>query len=407
MTAYAKSILNLLMDKFEKSKAFLGQGRVNRPVVCKIAQLYPAYADDANYEVFAVVNEAVAQLEEQGLVTVKRRPGTPVVEQVTLVMEEVLAAYRFLDRQPKKERNQEIRCLLEQYSQANDLLKNFCQDQLTRLEHNQEVRYASDLATFEQILKVLAHILNVEEETSRRDFSVRILGDSKAFEKIESKVVNILDAYGNFPEKESILTELGVVRNPGYVYCKGPAILTLCGQKLDLGKLHGGLGIPSSGLKDIGQIDVQAGRIVTIENLTTFHAFQEPDSFAIYLGGYHNRDRREFILRVFANNRDKAYCHFGDIDAGGFLIWRHLCTQTGISFQPIHMGVETLVRFQHLTRPLTEHDRTRLQALRDGSISSVIDYMLAHNCKLEQEALDGEEVRKMLSSSETVSGSLF
>lgn len=389
MIDYAKDILNRLVDKFERSKAFLGRNQINRPPMCKITQQYPEYADDSNYEVFADINQAVAQLEEQGFITVKRRSGTHVVEKVSLVVQTIPVAYEFLNRQPKNQRNQEIGRLLHKYGQTNKVLTAFCQEQLARLEQNKEVSYAADLSTFEQILKVMAHIFEVEEETYRRDFSVRVLGDSKAFEKIESKVVNLLYTYGDFAEKDTILAELNVVRNPGHVYCKGDAILTLCGgQTLDLAKLHGDFGISSDSLRDVERVDVRANRVVTIENLTTFHSFHEPDSFAIYLGGYHNQHRREFILRVFEHNKDKNYYHYGDIDAGGFLIWQHLCDKTGIPFQPLHMDIESLERCRDYTKPLTQHDRTRLQTLHNPQIIEVIDYMLEHNCKLEQEALD-------------------
>ena len=388
MIDYAKDILSLLMDKFEKSKAFLGQSQINRPPACKIAQQYPDYADDANFEIFARINEGVSQLEALSLIVVKRRPGTEVVERVTLCTQALSKAYAFLGRQPKTQRNLEIRQLLQKYSNANDVLQAFSQDQLLRLDENKEVSYASDLQTFEQILMVVANIFDIEEETYRRDFSMRVLGDSKSFEKIESKVVNLLYTYGDFPEKDTILTELNIVRNPGHVYCKGDATLTLCGQMIDMSKLHGDLGISSGALRDIEQVNVRASRIVTIENLTTFHAFREPDSFAIYLGGYHNRHRREFILRVFACNKEKSYYHYGDIDAGGFLIWQHLCQKTGIPFQPLHMDVKTLQQYYDHTKPLTENDRTRLQNIHCPTIAAVVTYMLEHNCKLEQEALD-------------------
>ena len=61
MIDYAKDILNRLVDKFERSKAFLGQNQINRPPMCKIAQQYPEYTDDSNYEVFADINQAIAQ----------------------------------------------------------------------------------------------------------------------------------------------------------------------------------------------------------------------------------------------------------------------------------------------------------------------------------------------------------
>ena len=63
-------------------------------------------------------------------------------------------------------------------------------------------------------------VYNVQQETFERDFSVRVFGDSKAFGNIKGTIVSILNEYGDFPEKESILEDLNIVRNPGHVYLR-------------------------------------------------------------------------------------------------------------------------------------------------------------------------------------------
>ena len=81
--------------------------------------------------------------------------------------------------------------------------------------------------------------------------------------------------------------------------------------------------------------------------------------------------------------------HFGDIDAGGFYILEHLKTKTGIPFQPYRMNAETLKKYKKQAVPLTEHDRKRLQKLRQNPVySETIRYMLENNIKLEQEHIN-------------------
>ena len=52
------------------------------------------------------------------------------------------------------------------------------------------------------------------------------------------------------------------------------------------------------------------------------------------------------------------------------------------------MDVNTLQAYSEYAKPLTENDRKRLEKLRDGEFGDAVAYMLEHNCKLEQEALD-------------------
>ena len=78
--------------------------------------------------------------------------------------------------------------------------------------------------------------------------------------------------------------------------------------------------------------------VVTIENLTTFNAFKCENSFAIYLGGYHNTSRRNFIKKVYEQNPDKQYLHFGDIDAGGFYEGKTIVPCLGMAFTAFDGG---------------------------------------------------------------------
>ena len=132
--------------------------------------------------------------------------------------------------------------------------------------------------------------------------------------------------------------------------------------------------------------------VITIENLTTFNAFNCENSFAIYLGGYHNTSRRNFIKKVYEQNPDKQYLHFGDINAGGFYILQHLRNKTGIAFVPYCMDVKTLKANLQYTKKLTENDKERLSALAETEFGETVEFMLEYNCKLEQEAMDLMEI---------------
>ena len=171
-----------------------------------------------------------------------------------------------------------------------------------------------------------------------------------------------------------------------FTFC-GEGDITISGQNLDIGKLKGDIGLSSKILDDIEDIHVSASKVVTIENLTTFHSYTDEDAFVIYLGGYHNSIRRKMIRMLYENNPDIMYYHCGDIDAGGFYILLDLRKKTGIPFEALKMDVPTIIKYKNYTRKLTENDRTRLLNLKDSEFSEVIAYMLENNCKLEQEAL--------------------
>ncbi len=388
MKNYEKMILDCLVDKYENSKSFIGANKVNQNFSVKIADLFPLYDDEAEFELYLAINSAIKELTSKNYISAKILKNG-VVKSVRLNTAQLENIYIFLKRTPKSDVNSQLSALLESYCSKNEILCSYCTEQLERLSHNKSInKFDGDMESYENILKVLSQITTIEHETYRRDFSVRVLGDSKAFEKISSKVVKILFKYGDFPNEDTVLEELNIIKNPGHIYFKGCGIISLNGQEIDLKKISGDIAISTAALKDITKIRVTGDRLITIENLTTYNFFNENNCMAIYLGGYHNSAKRDFIKKLYSQNTDITYYHYGDIDAGGFQILLHLRKKTGINFIPYKMDLNTLTNNIQFSKPLTPNDRKRLTALLDTEFESTIAYMLENNCKLEQEALD-------------------
>lgn len=388
MKKYKEAILSQLIDKYERSKSFIGKNEVNQSFSIDLVKAFPEYGDDAKYNEIQAIDHAVTELSDEGWVRIRRRKNG-LISAVTLEMSALQECYTFLKRKPKKNINEELSGLLMHYRDENEITRKFCSNQLERLSRNKRAEYfVGDIEEYELLLKALSNILSVDQETYERDFSVRTYGDSKIFEKIRSTIVSVLYEYGEFSDRETVLEDLNIVKNPGHVYFKGPGIISISGQRIDLNKIHGDLAVSSKTLKDIDHIIVTGNKILTIENLTTFNVYIPDDEFVIYLGGYHNAVRREFIVRLHQWNPDLPYYHYGDIDAGGFYILQHLKRKTGVKFIPFRMNIETLKSNMARTKKLTENDKRRLNNLLGSEYDDVVKFMLENNCKLEQENLD-------------------
>ncbi len=393
ISKYEGIIINKLLDKYEKSKSFTGQNKVNQKFLVKISSLFPKYADHSNFEVFHGVNESVDILVRKQFVKAKASSAN-VYKDAMLNLDNLEQVYEYVGRIPKKDVNSTLLMLLEKYKGKNVILKRYCETQCDRILSNKPIQFFNDdLVELENIMIAVDELLKVDTETFFRDFSVRIFKDSKTFDSISSKVINLLNEYGDFAEKEHILGNLNIIKNPTYVNFKGAGSLSLNRQNLDLSKLSGDIAISSAMLSDIDKIKVTGKAVITIENLTSFHTFKDKDMFVIYLGGYHNTVRREFIKKIYQQNPDILFYHFGDIDAGGFYILEHLRYQTGVDFQPYKMDLKTLKEYMKYAKKLTENDRDRLLKLKDNELKGsqfdeVICYMLENNCKLEQEAVN-------------------
>ncbi|MBC7765285.1 MAG: DUF2399 domain-containing protein [Hyphomonadaceae bacterium] len=384
---YESTIIHKLLDKYESSKSFVGANKVNQNFTVKVATLFPKYADHANIEVFQAVNEAIDILIRKGLVASTVNSAS-VYGNISLNLLHLEASYAYVDRKSKQNVNEEIEKILLAFKNKHEILQRYCNAQLERVRLNKPVQYFSgDINELNHILTATVALLHVENETFLRDFSMQVFKNSKTFEAISAKVVGLLYEFGDFPDKEELLGSLNIVKNPTYVNFKGAGIIAIGDQAMDLNKINGDIAISSSLITSVNRIQVTGQAVITIENLTSFNAFNDKTMLAIYLGGYHNKIRRDFIKKVYAENREKDYYHFGDIDAGGFYILNHLNRETGVDFKPYKMDVDTLHIYADFMKPLTENDRVRLLKLKESTFKNVISYMLENNCKLEQEAI--------------------
>lgn len=386
---YEKKILNSLIDKYEGSKSFIGSNIVNQRFKVCISKLFIEYTDHSKFEVFRDINEVIDVLKRKGYITAKM-DSRKIYENVFLSLDNLSEIYKYLKRVPKNDIHNRLKLLLEEHRYDNEILSEYCKKQLNRIDNNQSVKYFNnDFKEFESILLAVKEVMLVETEEFIREFSIRIFKDSKFFQTIENKVENLLYEYGDFPEKDQILASFNLVKTPTYVNYKGAGKITLSGQTIDLLKLSSDIAISSKMLEDIEKIEILGSKVITIENLTSFHRFNERDFFVIYLGGFHNTVRREFIKKLYSQNPQKQYYHFGDIDAGGFRILEHLKNRTKVPFKSYHMDVDTLVKYKEFSKKLTQNDRINLERLLiHDQYKNVIDFMLENNCKLEQEAVN-------------------
>lgn len=382
-----KKLLNKLIDKYENSKSFIGQNKVNQKFSVNPSKLFPEYSNDAEVEFFSGLNESIHDLEKAELVSVDWLRGG-VAGNISLNMRNLDAAYKYVCRQPRKQTQERILLILNKYQGAAcKLLSDFILAQKKRIELNQNIEYFNSNETdFEDLIRAVDFIQKNEEEILIRSASLVLFKDSKRLESISSTIESLMRKYGDYDGCEDVLAECNVVKTPTQVLVKGNASINLNGQIIDLSKVNGDIGLSTKSLRDVVSINVFGNCVITVENLTSFYTYGNRDDFVIYLGGFHNSVKRDFIKKVFAENASKSYMHFGDIDAGGFYILKHLRNKTGIHFFPMNMNVQTLEQYKSSLKTLTAEDRNRLEHfLDDEEFKNVARYMLDNNCKLEQE----------------------
>lgn len=387
-----KSIPEELIRKYERSVLSKEGSDRNLRIVIHMEKEFPAYFDYEKFEQAQILDEDIRDYESRNWIFVTRRDADDKVTDIELNTEKIDEICSALHISTENMINARYASLLRQYRDRG--IDWYIDDVLARISSYKSIKsyVLSDMKLQEDLLKSLSAMMKLEDDTLERIFSADILGDSKAFEKISSKVISVLKTYDLCnPEDtdQEILAQYHILKNPGHLIMKGHGRIRVGKSILNIEDFSDGLTLSSVDIQNAEILEIKDTEVMTIENLTSFYQCNMPDTLIIYLGGYHNTVRREFLIRLYNRYPSLQYMHFGDIDAGGFYILEHLKTKTGIPFQPYRMNAETLKKYKKQAVPLTEHDRKRLQKLRQNPVySETIRYMLENNIKLEQEHIN-------------------
>ena len=417
MDRQQRQVLEHLLDSYERSRTFRGDNQVSQSFSVSVGKIFPQYNDDAEYDYFCQINESMEELCAEGLVTLTYlKKG--VLKKIMLNPKRLDACYEMLGRMPRRREQEELVRIWDDLCQGDGPgrqnescreyrlpLVEYIAAQRLRVEKNLNVEYYNhDLEEYRELLLAVKAVLENQEEIFIRNFSIQMFHDSKRMEQLKQKVEALLYQYGEYQERDCVLEECGIVHTPTYVMMKGNGSIRIGRktgsdeQEIDLSLMEGDIALSTESVKSLKAVTVMGERVVTVENLTSFHDYPTEDDFVVYLGGFHNKVKRDFLLYLYRRNPEKEYRHFGDIDAGGFYILEHLKKKTGIPFRSLYMDTQTLQRYRGDRKPLTANDRKRLLQLK-GELAErmqheetedyrdVISYMLDENCKLEQEAV--------------------
>jgi hypothetical protein len=397
MKKYYKLLLEKLLDIYERRESFAKDNNEIRVIQIEPAKEYKEYIDRYNHEAYRDINVAIEKLEQQKIVyTIHDVSGK--YTKVKLNLEAIKDAYAFAGRMSIPELCDKMKMVLERYqSHNNAIICKVIKDFTKQLEEYKKLPYDInfDDRKLDLVLLTLSSVVNLDQETYIRNLSTAVFRDSKKFQKLRPIIESILFDYTDVVvEKERILEVYNLFDNPTYVLIKGNTTLTYKNSNIDLTDMNGGIAIPNSALGDIIRIKVNADKIITVENLTTYHDSEDGDSMFIYLGGFHNLSKQQFLNLLFSQNQEKEYCHKGDLDVYGFSILENLKNKTGIPFQPLEMDIDTLERYYNcgLYKELTANDRKAMKSERLQKYSAVFEFMLKHNCKVEQESIKALEL---------------
>lgn len=401
-----KQILQRLLSKYESSKTYKGTNLLLQNFSIKPTDIFKEYdKDSTDINAIEDFEKECKKLETDDIIHIEWKYERIIRINAIATTENWKKIRTILGVKDKKQRKQdEIDFYTSFYEDINSeqIVKDFCKHQIERLENDKKAEYLQEDS--KKIISLLDFILKNKNEILERELSIFVLANSKTWEeKYKRKVLKILRQSGYFDsliekfsdEKEInkvILEECNVYSNPSYVYFKGNGKITFENGEFFTVYPDIPFALYSQSISKIMSFEIEDAKIMTVENLTTFNRIKKSETFFIFLSGYHNSVKQKFLEKIYQQNSNKTYFHFGDIDPDGFFILDNLKKKTHIDFNQYKMGIEELEKYSTFSRTLEDNDIIKAKSLIEkGKFVEIMNYMLEKNIKLEQEIISCKE----------------
>lgn len=403
-----KKILELLLNKYESSKTYDGQNEVTQSFSIIPEKVFPDYNNDfTDIDKIKDFENNITLLQKKNLVFITKKQDRILKISAISTSENWNKIRSILGVKDKNTRLKEeisFYSIFYNDSSVHRLIKEFCKTQIERLKAGKNAEYLQSEAKY--IIALLSFILHNKNEILERELSISVLANSKSWEsKYKTKILHILKKSGYFDsliencadEKEVnkvILEECNIFANPSYVYFKGNGTIHFENGNVTKTCSEIPFAISSASIEKIDFFEIADSKIMTVENLTSFNRVKESETFFIFLSGYHNSVKQKFLEKIYQQNSNKEYYHFGDLDPDGFFIFDNLQKKTHIDFKPYKMGIEELKKYSDFSKTLEENDITKANSLIEkGQFTEIMNYMLKNNQKLEQEIISWKETQ--------------
>lgn len=253
----------------------------------------------------------------------------------------------------------------------------------------------TQVETLITVLRLTHGIVHMSgRDIDHRTFSRRIVKDSKALERSEGRVAQLLkrrDPSLAGDEPREVLEASGIVRRAHLLLVKGPLRLSSNALRIE-GTGDVFIGLPWAAVRE-ATLAHAVDYIITIENPTSFWRYSTEiagNYLALLTDGFPARDVLSSMAHLVRAARliaaDTPLYHWGDIDAGGLRIAAHLEDTFGLHVRLHQMQPELAVALGSELKSRKGLDRL---VGRAGDIGGLARWLETEQAKmLEQEELD-------------------
>lgn len=396
---YEEKILTLLLEKYENSRAAVGESGRRPQFRLLKCPLAVDYTDELDVEKREGIHAAAQALERQGMIfIIWERHGTGHMERILLAVDAELL-YQRMGRMMPLARVEEYRTALVALSDVQTpWVQRFCTEAGNILAEKKLPAFLpKEKALREHLIRAILALPRADEDIiPKRVFSQRVFGDSKYFERaIEAALLVLLRRFTEEPceSDAEYLDMAGIGGHQGKVWVAGEMLFSLHGRTYALADFSGGMGLTHETIAAM-KIEKLPHSILTVENLTNAEALARSTGekrLLIYTAGFPNRTAQAFLAKIADARTSSVIQHWGDLDYGGIRIFEYLHAQFFSDLKPYRMDAETFRSYFPFAQELNAAQRKRLTGLLEredfAAWHELIRLMLDAGKWVEQEVM--------------------
>lgn len=374
-------LLNRLLDRFERASD------ASRRIILRGGHSF------ASSEAHHRFNGLLAEAGNAGAIDVIFDRDAPhLIDKVILL--DAGRLYAHLDRQPAETGQREALAALAALSPATEAGRAL-RDHFAEQWRGGKKALALTPADIRQAVRLVgaADAAFTELPGGRvplRTRSARLLKDSKALERVMSKLLAFLRQTGRLdPEltRDEALQVLGLEKYPQPLLLAGPLLI----DGLSVADwTYAGLPPEAADMLDLAG---PANSILTVENLESFNRHvresRQPADIVVYTSGFPSTGTLALLRRLIARSGLDQVWHWGDVDGGGVRIGLYLERSLPVSVTPHLMSAELARAYGKPAAPL----KTLKGIPPDSSFAPLAAFLSSADAHwLEQETLDPQPV---------------
>jgi hypothetical protein len=387
----AEALLNLLLDRFEAPRSRARD--ITQPI--DYTQIGGPAAQDEFHRVLQDAQRA------GGIALEQERLGRFTGEFARVRLIDADNLYRFLVRAPADSIADAARRTIEEsFSEIleDSFFREIEGEAIAAWKGNKSFLgfTPAQVDNFAVVLRLTHGIVHLAgRDVDHRTFSRRTVKDSKALERWEGRVAQLLkrrDATLAADEPRETLEASGIVRRAHLLQVKGPLHLHSDALKIDgTGEVF--IGLPWAAVQQT-TLRRRVDYVITIENSTSFWRYCTEvagNYLALLSDGFPARDvlsSMTHLVKTARADADVPIYHWGDIDAGGVRIAAHLEDSFGVPIILHEMKPALALAFGTLLQSRKGLERL---ATRAGDVGALARWLSSGEAKaLEQEELNPE-----------------